>query len=64
MPFEVSLELSKVATNINQEVYMYTMYFVEIGGISRATYIAGLILAHLAARELYKAALISELFMI
>lgn len=43
---------------------MYTMYFVEIGGISRATYIAGLILAHFAAQQLYKAALISELFMV
>lgn len=43
---------------------MLSRWLVDIGGISRATYVAGLILAHFAALQLYKAALISELFMI
>ena len=53
-----------MAKNIDVEVFMYTMYFVEVGGISRATYIAGLIFAHFFANQLYKAALVSELFMV
>ena len=53
-----------MAESVDQEVYNYTRYLVDIGGISRATYVAGLLLAHFAALQLYKAALISELFMI
>ena len=43
---------------------MLTDLLIDIGGISRAFIIAGLIVAHFAAIHLYKAALIKDLFMV
>lgn len=62
--FEIQLELGKTAINIDQEVYTYTRLLVEIGGISRATYVAGALLAQFAAAQVYKSNLISDLFMV
>ena len=43
------MRLSKTALNIQQEVYMLTNLAVEVGGISRAFYASGLIIAHFVA---------------
>jgi len=43
------MELSKNTINIEQEVYMLTDLAVEVGGLSRAVYAAGLIFAHYVA---------------
>ena len=46
---EIELKLSKIATNIDQEVYSLTHWLVDIGGISRATYVIGGLMAHFFA---------------
>jgi len=49
LAFEIAIELSTVAMSVEQEVYMLTSFLVDIGGISRAFYAAGLIVSHFAA---------------
>jgi len=58
------MELSKNVVSIDQEVYMLTSFLVDIGGISRAVYASGLVIAHFAAMQIYKAAMINDLFMV
>lgn len=63
MPVEITMELSKQTTTIEQSVYTMTDLLIDIGGISRAIVVSGLFLTHFAAFNLYKAALIEALFM-
>jgi len=43
---------------------MITDLLIDIGGISRAFFVSGLLISHFAAKHLYKAALIKDLFMV
>ena len=45
-------------------MYMLTNWLIDMGGISKAIYFGGLILAHFVASRMYKAALIQTLFMV
>lgn len=49
---------------MSQTVYTLTDLLIDIGGISRAIVISGLVLTHFVAKNLYKAALVQELFMV
>ena len=49
---------------MTSNVYSLTALLIDLGGISRAFYTGGFILAHFIAKHLYKAALISDLFMV
>ena len=64
VPVEIIFELSKSTNNLGQSVYNLTNLLIEIGGISRAFFSFGLILAHFAALHLYRASLIEDLFMV
>ena len=43
--------------------YSLADWLIDMGGISRAIYFAGLVAAHFIALRLYKAALIQDIFM-
>ena len=43
---------------------MITEWLIDMGGISRAIYFLGLIIAHFFALRMYKAALIQDIFMV
>ena len=62
--FEITMELSKNTIKIEQGVYTLTDLAVEIGGLSRAVYAAGLIFAHYVALQLYRTAVVKDLFMV
>ena len=44
--------------------YMLTNWLIDVGGISKALYFGGLMIAHFVALRAYKAALIGDVFMV
>ena len=55
---------SKRAHLITLNSYSLADWLIDIGGISRAIYIGGLVAAHFIAQRMYKAALIQDIFMV
>ena len=55
---------SKRAYLITLNSYSLADWLIDIGGISRAIYIGGLVAAHFIALRMYKAALIQDIFMV
>ena len=47
-----------------QSVYTLANWAIDVGGISRALFFAGMVFAHFVALRMYRAALISDIFMI
>ena len=52
-PFEINIFLSRETNVIQHSVYMLTDLIIDIGGISRALFFAGLFASNFAAIYLY-----------
>ena len=61
---ELNMKLSKKAHLYSLSLYMLTNWMIDMGGISRAFYFGGMIVAHQIALRAYKAALIGDVFMV
>ena len=62
-PFEVRMVMDKSAHKFKSTVYSITDLLIEIGGISRALIVGGIIATGFAAKYFYRAALVQDLFM-
>ena len=58
------ISLGKKAHVYKLSVYMLADWLIDVGGISKALYFGGLIIAHFIAVRAYKAALIGDIFMV
>ena len=63
-PVTMKLKMGEYAHLYSQQAYSLTNWMIDMGGISKAIYFAGMILAHIVALRMYKAALISDIYMI
>ena len=61
---QVQLKVSSEAHMFHMTSYMLTNWLIDVGGISRALYFGGLMIAHFVALRAYKAALIGDVFMV
>ena len=61
---QVQLKVSKKAHMFQTTTYMLTNWLIDVGGISKALYFGGLMIAHFVALRAYKAALIGDVFMV
>ena len=58
------IRLGRKAHLYSFNTYMLTEWLIDIGGISKAMYFAGLVLAHFFAERLYRAALMKDIFLV
>ena len=58
------MKLSKKAHNYAFSSYQLVDWLIDMGGISKALYFGGMIISHFFALRFYKAALISDIFMV
>ena len=63
-PVELRLRLGAKAHFYSSSTYMLTNWLIDIGGISKALYFGGMIIAHFVALRAYEAALIGDSFMV
>ena len=63
-PVELQLSLSQKAHVYYFSTYMLTDWLIDMGGISKAIYFGGLIIAHFVALRMYKAALMQDIFLV
>ena len=63
-PFELSFRLGKRTHFYSQTKYTMTQWAIDIGGFSRAMFVLGMVFAHFVAIRLYKAALITDTFLV
>ena len=63
-PVELRMKLSKKAHVYSYSTYMLTDWLIDMGGISKALYFGGLIIAHFVALRLYKAALMQDIYLV
>ena len=58
------MNYSKRAHLFTLNTYSLADWLIDVGGISRAIYIGGLVAAHFIALRMYKTALINDIFMV
>ena len=58
------MRLGSKAHFYSSSTYMITNWLIDIGGISKAMYFAGMIISHFVALRAYKTALIGATFMV
>ena len=63
-PVTMKLKMGEYAHLYSQQAYSLTNWMIDMGGISKAIYFTGMILAHIVALRMYKAALISDMYMV
>ena len=61
---ELRMRLGSKAHFYSSSTYMITNWLIDIGGISKAMYFAGMIISHFVALRAYKNALIGASFMV
>ena len=60
----MKLSLGQVAHQYSVSAYSLTNWMIDMGGISKSFYFGGMIIAHIVALRMYKAALISDIYMV
>ena len=60
----LKIKLGQGAYLYSQSAYTLTSWMIDMGGISKSFYFGGMIIAHIVALRMYKAALISNIYMV
>ena len=60
----MKIKIGQEAHLYSQSAYTLTSWMIDMGGISKSFYFGGMIIAHIVALRMYKAALISDIYMV